>query len=89
MIHKPWLTRIVLYSFVFLFTGIAVNAQQDSAVNLPNFLFKGFTKSVIKLKSGQVNSATLNYNIIDQEMDFSAGMTLWYYPTTKCLVHLC
>ncbi len=70
MIHKPRLTRIVLYSFVFLFTGIAVNAQQDSAVNLPNFLFKGFTKSVIKLKSGQVNSATLNYNIIDQEMVF-------------------
>ena len=70
MIHKPRLTRIVLYSFAFLFTGIAVNAQQDSAVNLPNFLFKGFAKSVIKLKSGQVNSATLNYNIIDQEMVF-------------------
>jgi hypothetical protein len=70
MILKTQLARIVLYSTIFLLAGIAVNAQQDSATNLPNFLFRGFTKSVIKLKSGQVNSAVLNYNIIDQEMVF-------------------
>ncbi len=50
--------------------AIPVNAQGDSAVNLPNFLFPRFTKCVIKLKSGQVSSAVLNYNIIDQEMVF-------------------
>lgn len=50
--------------------AIPVIAQEDSAVNLPNFLFPRFTKSVIKLKSGQVSSAVLNYNIIDQEMVF-------------------
>jgi len=70
MIHKTPLAGTILYCTAFLLISISVNAQQDSATNLPNFLFKGFTKSVIKLKSGQVNSAVLNYNIIDQEMVF-------------------
>jgi len=50
--------------------AIPVNAQKDSAVNLPNFLFPRFTKSTIKFKSGNTKAATLNYNIIDEEMVF-------------------
>lgn len=55
---------------VLAFVIMPASAQEDSVINLPNFLFPAFTRSVIKLKSGQVNSAVLNYNVIDQEMVF-------------------
>jgi len=45
-------------------------AQTDSLVNLPNLLLPKFTKSVVKLKSGKVNTAVLNYNKVDQQMVF-------------------
>jgi hypothetical protein len=44
--------------------------KPDSAVNLPNFLLPRFTKSVIKLKSGEIYTAVLNYNTVEQEMFF-------------------
>ncbi|MEP7255520.1 MAG: hypothetical protein ABI666_07065 [Ferruginibacter sp.] len=62
--------RIFTCSVILALTVITANAQEDSAINLPNFLFPGFTKSVIKLKSGQLSSAVLNYNVVDQEMVF-------------------
>ena len=59
------------FCLVILATAaIPVNAQTDSAINLPNFLFPRFTKSTIKFKSGNIQTATLNYNIVDQEMVF-------------------
>jgi hypothetical protein len=45
-------------------------AQTDSAVNLPNFLLPRFTKSVIKLKSGEIYTAVLNYNTVEQLVFF-------------------
>jgi hypothetical protein len=45
-------------------------AQTDSAKNLPNFLMPSFTRSLVKFKSGEVKTAVLNYNVIDQEMVF-------------------
>jgi len=45
-------------------------AQADSAQNLPNFLLPSFTKSIVKLKSGSLKSAVINYNVVDQEMVF-------------------
>jgi hypothetical protein len=45
-------------------------AQTDSLVNMPNLLLPKFTKSVVKLKSGKINTAVLNYNKVDQEMVF-------------------
>src|SRR5258705_8994515 len=59
------------FCLVILATAaIPVNAETDSAINLPNFLFLRFTKSTIKFKSGNTKTATLNYNIVDQEMVF-------------------
>src|SRR4051812_43308849 len=64
---------------IFLFLGLGIlflsvlpaSAQVDSAVNLPNFLFPSFTRSVIKFKSGGDNkTGTLNYNVVDEEMVF-------------------
>ena len=63
-------SKKILCLVILVSTAIASTAQQDSAVNLPNFLFLGFTKSTIKLKSGQFSAAVLNYNVVDQEMVF-------------------
>lgn len=53
-----------------IFLGLPLFAQTDSLINLPNLLLPRFTKSVVKLKSGVINTATLNYNTVDQEMVF-------------------
>ena len=66
-------SKAVFCSVLILFVNIPVHAQSDTAnsgKNLPNFLFPDFMQAVVKLKSGQVNRATVNYNIIDQEMVF-------------------
>ena len=49
---------------------LQVSAQTDSLVNLPNLLLPRFTRSIVKLKSGQINTAVLNYNTDDQQMVF-------------------
>jgi len=62
---KSMLCLILFASFL-----IPASAQGDSSKNLPNFLLSEFTKGIVKLKSGQTNTAVLNYNIVDQEMVF-------------------
>jgi hypothetical protein len=62
---------ILFFSLAILANAaIPVNAQTDSAVNLPNFLLPRFTKSIIKFKTGSARTAMLNYNVVDQEMVF-------------------
>lgn len=67
-------TRISLIQFisvlVLLSLSLQLSAQTDSLVNLPNLLLPRFTKSIVKLKSGQINTAVLNYNTVDQQMVF-------------------
>jgi hypothetical protein len=55
---------------LLLVSNSQVQAQTDSLVNYPNLLLPKFTKSVIKLKSGDIKTAVLNYNTVDQEMVF-------------------
>ncbi len=59
--------RLVL---VFLFSMPLLNAQVDSLINLPNLLLPRFTRSIVKMKSGETRTAILNYNIVDQQMVF-------------------
>lgn len=59
-----------VFFFIFFAAFVRVSAQTDSLVNLPNLLIPKFTKSVVKLKSGEINTAYLNYNKVDQEMVF-------------------
>lgn len=68
--------RLILpsvFSLIFVFLLFAADAQTSDTAsnkNLPNFLFPEFSKCVIKLKDGQMNSALVNYNLVDQEMVF-------------------
>lgn len=61
---------ITLSTLIFLQLTAPVFSQTDSLINLPNLLIPRFTKSIIKLKSGEIYTATLNYNTVDQEMVF-------------------
>ncbi|MCX6325995.1 MAG: hypothetical protein NT144_05010 [Bacteroidia bacterium] len=47
-----------------------LSSQTDPAKPFPQLLFPGFTRSIIIMKSGKTNSASLNYNTIDEEMVF-------------------
>jgi hypothetical protein len=64
------LKRQIIPVLILAFFSLPLVAQTDSLINLPNLLIPRFTKSVIKLKSGEVNTAILNYNTVDQEMVF-------------------
>jgi hypothetical protein len=68
-INKISLKQLIL-SFVFFLLSFQLSAQTDSLVNLPNLLLPRFTKSIVKLKSGETKTAVLNYNKVDQQMVF-------------------
>jgi len=59
-----------LPAIILMILSFPLFAQPDSLVNLPNLLLPKFTRSIVKLKSGEVNTAYLNYNTVDQEMVF-------------------
>jgi hypothetical protein len=67
--NRITLKHILMALAVMCFTFPLV-AQTDSLINLPNLLIPRFTKSVVKLKTGEVYTATLNYNTVEQEMVF-------------------
>jgi hypothetical protein len=62
--------KLLSVSFLVALTIGVIKAQTDSLVNLPNLLIPRFTKSVVKLKSGEIKTAFLNYNTVEQEMVF-------------------
>ena len=55
-------------AFCSLFGGI--QGQTESSNPLPQFLFREFTKGILKMKDGRQMAATLNYNMVDEEMIF-------------------
>ncbi|HBC78726.1 MAG TPA: hypothetical protein DCZ51_08845 [Bacteroidales bacterium] len=59
---------VLLIVFCFLFPEI--KGQSGTSNTLPQFLFPGFTKSLVKMKDGRKMTATLNYNMVDEEMIF-------------------
>jgi hypothetical protein len=54
----------------FICYTMPLYGQSDSLVNLPNLLIPKFTRSIVKLKSGEVKTAILNYNTVEEEMVF-------------------
>jgi hypothetical protein len=52
----------------FLFPGL--RGQTDPSNSFPQFLFPSFTKSLVKMKDGRQLTATINYNMVDEEMIF-------------------
>lgn len=63
-------TKEILCSAILISAVFSTNAQVDSAKNLPNFLLPEFTKCIIKFKTGNTQTAVINYNVVDQEIVF-------------------
>jgi len=73
---KNHLSKTVLVLLLSVaFSGL--NAQSDTLMNLPNLLLPRFTKSIVKMKSGEKKIAVLNYNLVDQEMVFMQKNQYW------------
>jgi hypothetical protein len=62
-------TRLIIALVMFILVP-QVNAQSDTLKNLPNLLLPRFTRSIVKMKSGEKRTAVLNYNVVNQEMVF-------------------
>lgn len=71
--HFNKIMHILLLSAIFP----GINSQADTLKNLPNLLLPSFTKSIVKMKSGEKKVATLNYNLVDQEMVFMQKNQYW------------
>jgi hypothetical protein len=55
---------------VFTLFPLNLEAQNDSVTTLPQFLFPKFSNGVVKMKAGNLYSASVNYNMIDEEVIF-------------------
>jgi hypothetical protein len=67
-------TRLMVLSSLIVILSLIVpdlTGQTDPANQLPQFLFPVFTKSLVKMKDGRQLTATLNYNMVDEEMIFN------------------
>jgi len=58
---------ITLLLFVF---AIDLSGQTEEKIPLPQFLFPKFIKGIVKMKAGNTYSASINYNMVDEEMIF-------------------
>jgi len=62
--------RQILSALILIIFTFPLAAQTDSLINLPNLLIPRFSVGIVKLKSGEIYKATLNYNKVDQQMVF-------------------
>jgi hypothetical protein len=60
-------SRIILTS-LFLILSVLTNAQTNDNIDLPQFLYPGFSSAVIKMKNGKSQASEMNYNMITGNM---------------------
>ncbi len=61
----------IIFLFLYLFSiPTELSGQTDPDNPFPQLLFPSFTRGIIKMKSGKTNTASLNYNTVDEEMVF-------------------
>ena len=60
-------SRIILTS-LFLILSVLTDAQNNDNPDLPQFLYRGFSSGVIKMKNGKSQAMEMNYNMITGNM---------------------
>jgi hypothetical protein len=70
LISKHTNVGLTLMALVLLSISTELSGQNEPVNPYPQLLFPAFTRSVLKMKSGKINSAMLNYNTVDEEMVF-------------------
>jgi hypothetical protein len=67
---KMAIIKSLTVSLLLLFV-VSLKAQEiDTLQNLPNLLFPKFAKGIVKLKDGNIYTAILNYETVEQDMIF-------------------
>jgi hypothetical protein len=61
---------LILLASLLFSISTDLSAQTDPNNKYPQFLFQTFTRSIVKMKSGKLNTAMLNYNTVSEEMVF-------------------
>jgi hypothetical protein len=72
-VYLNFLKVLALLFAVAIIPGNDLICQESNTNPLPQFLFPGFSKGIIQMKDGRKLTATLNYNIVDEEMIFQQG----------------
>jgi len=61
----------ITFVFLYLFSiSTNLSGQPDPDNPYPQLLFPGFAKGIVKMKTGNKYTASLNYNMVDEEMIF-------------------
>jgi hypothetical protein len=68
--------KVIIIGIIIFYKVMQVTAQPDSLISRSQFLFPDFSRSVVKLKTGKIITAMMNYNTITQKMTFSQNGTL-------------
>jgi hypothetical protein len=71
-----YLNFFKVLALLLVFTLIPRNdlfSQEANTNPLPQFLFTGFSKGIVQMEDGRKLMATLNYNMVDEEMIFQQG----------------
>jgi len=63
--------RWIFFGLIMLCKAVQLTAQNDSIIKSSQFLFPDFSIGVVKLKTGEIIKANMNYNTITQKMTFS------------------
>jgi hypothetical protein len=66
----PIKVKLIL-AIALMCIAMQLNAQSNSFKNLAQYLYSDFTKSVIKMKSGESHTAMMNYNTLTGKMIFN------------------
>ena len=61
---------IVITGIILVFFIPARAQNLDTLQNLPNLLLPKFTRGIVRMKNGGINSAILNYDLVGQRMVF-------------------
>ena len=64
------ISKRVIFAIALSCIAMQLTAQPDSISNLPQFLYPGFARSIVKLKSGEKRTAMMNYNTVTEKMTF-------------------
>jgi hypothetical protein len=59
-----------LFLLTLIVFSVKTDAQTDQQRALPQFVFDKFTRSIVKMKAGTKYVASMNYNMVDEEMIF-------------------
>lgn len=61
---------LLFVSFLMTMLNFQLTAQTTSTGDMPQYLFREFSKSDVLMNTGQMNNVMLNYNIVTEKMVF-------------------